>query len=222
MAVGDVGAVDRIAKQDRRAQRAARNIERRLSRKRGGATARRSVAATRPTRFSIKGLSTPGRLLVENVTRRLISTRVKEEGRHAFFAATVCDECGVLVAPKREGASLCMAIHEATVANPSATAQVIDAPAPCFGPALVPLLQSSESIDAKLFTNSNGMADSGDRIGVARTVVGKVCVFSLHAMNADSPEAKPTALDLSSIDFSRMQQEATRLLGLRLLSQWTL
>lgn len=209
--------MDRIAKKDRRAQRASRVIEQCLSRKRGSEKTRRSVAATQPTRFSVKGLSAPGRLFVENVTRRLISSRVKKEGRHAFFASTVCDECGVLVAPKRHGASLCMAIHEATIANHSTSAHSIYTPAPCFGPALVPLLQASDPIDAKLFTDGSGMTNLSTRIGVARTVVGKVCVFSLHAMNTDSLEATPTALDLSSIDFNRMQQEATRLLGLRLL-----
>ena len=127
MAVGDVGAVERLAAEARFANRAARRLERALARKRKSAPNVVQVSAVRASRFSTRGMRPSGRRLLDAVCTRLISSKLTGTGRHAFLVSSVCDDAALLVAPKRHGASLRMARSEATattMANAMHTANV--------------------------------------------------------------------------------------------------
>jgi len=89
---------------------------------------------------------------------------------------------------------------------------------PCFGTALVPLLASTAPLDVRLFDNSSGITSGGcTRIGMSRADMCGVTVFALHSMPHGTPEDKPATLDLTEIDFDRIQASAARLLGLCLV-----
>jgi hypothetical protein len=117
-----------------------------------------------------------------------------------------------------------MARSEATamattaMATANVAANVAVEAEPCFGTALVPLLASTAPLDVRLFDNSSGITSGGcTRIGMSRADMCGVTVFALHSMPHGKPEDKPATLDLTEIDFDRIQASAARLLGLCLV-----
>lgn len=172
------------------------------------------AAATQPTRFSADDLPTGDLRSISVGLKRLISakTTAGEHRRHCFLVTEVCDRAGLLVAPKRE--------HMAVSTVVSALEAVEEMPQQWS--VFVPLLSINGTLADPLFTGSlsaEGTSTGNAMVTLGRFDVNGVAVFTLHGQSLD-PVGKPASMGLSSSDFRRIQREAARLLGVRLLSEW--
>jgi len=170
--------------------------------------------------------------IFDRARRHLVEAKTqsasKRHERHAFLVSETCEGSALLLAPKRRGATMAMAassIATAAASAPSAPS------APFVGPptsttsstrfdALVPLLTMERPTGSLkcLFAGDGTGGHVGEVGGVSISRHdGPVTVFALHALDSAVREGTPSSLGLTKAAYVRIQRDAARLLGARML-----
>ena len=201
MVVGDVSAVERLAKQSLAACRAARRLERRLARKRKVASVATQAQFAQAVHFLQEERTLPSALLLDQLRAELIAKRLPS-GRHAFLVMSTCNNRALLVAPKREGATVAMA------ASNSIINIINDKP--------LHLLTITKGTVPLLFTGTTAGNASimPIGIGIVGVHVGSVKLMLLTSISTEVNVRQPRDLGLTETDFVSIQEDSVKLLGL--------
>jgi len=207
---GDVKALEKSIKKSKRADKAGTRLERELARRRKTEPPSNvDVAAARPSDFSTEDLPDTRPRDVNSVRQALLISGF-------YYVTGVCEDRALLVAPKESTSSRYAAIQVARNALSKATSTHVGNN--------VLLLNGATRLEPQLFSSvSDAYVLEGARtVSVCRNDVGGVPLLMLTDSPNDDWPSEPADIGLTYSEFGKVQREASRLLGLRLLTEWTL
>lgn len=207
MAVGDVGALDRIERQDRRADRASRKLIKKLAKKQRNLRLGPVVTVHAPQLQDVH-FSPCARLVTHSNTaavQRRASRARGPDDRRAFLvmeASSADEECNMVLAMPRTGDATIDLLTSAICKSQISTH------APPSTEVL--LLQAAPDGEATLGGQTGGF------VTVCKVrLPGKDRVFYARCSQS-APTASPRELGLDHDSFARLQRAATRLTGWKL------
>ena len=221
---GGLTKFDTMMKNETRKIKSMKRLEKSLDKRRKQKSRSKGkpveAAATHPVQFALDEFERTSTRDLVKALKQLISTKM--EGRHAFLACESCARRAILVAPKRNNATAddvlrTLAPKRAVIATNERSNEL----------RLVPLMTLSSELTTPLFRPdlTCGTLTGASMVSVGRLDVAGSVLFTLHGYTTTegvAVPATPSALGLSSMHFRALQKDAAKLLGMQLLSEWTL
>ena len=208
---GDVKGLEKNIKKGRRMDKASARLERDLARRRKmDPVSNVDVAATRPSDFATEYLPDVSSRDVNAVRRALLATG-------QYYVTGVCDDRALLVAPKTRECSRYAAIRTAHGAQGTKFSN-----SAAYVGHNVALLNGAMGLEPLLFSSGSDVALAQDAVtvSVCRRDVNAVPLLMLTDAPDDAWPNEPADVGLTYFEFAKVQREAAKLLGLRLLTAW--
>lgn len=206
---GDVAGFIALQTRERRVCRSIKKLERKLEKRRKYvAVDAPTVTATRPDDFSIDDLPYGCASQYKIITKRLISSKLCN-GHHTFLVSHACERRALVIAPNADGTT--MATLMTTLMGKAAHEPVASG---------VLLLRSeSPLVGIPLFGRASALG-APQSVALKKYNIEGVIIFAL--CHADEHTLLPPAyFGLTAIHFKKLQQTAAWLLGMRMVSGWT-
>ena len=212
---GDLNGLERIIKKSKRADKAGARLERQLAKRRKTEPPSNvDVAATRPADFATEYLPDTPSCLVKPARRALLSSGL-------YYVTGVCGDRALLVAPKKHECSRHAVVQ--IVCNATAGAKAPSSSVKLVA-ANVALLNGATVLEPMLFDalSNARVTERSDTVSVCRQDVNGVPLLMLtDSLDAEWP-SEPADAGLTYPEFGKVQREAAKLLGLRLLTEWAM